>query len=172
MRKMKSALLFLVVTLAGGWGVAAAEPAPPTPAVPAIALLTLTTMPTGWQSRVDLRPMLEVYPDGRAVKTPDAIAADRAPDTPPQRLNGAVPLDVLNAALGEIRALSTVDLGMPSATDQGSQIIDVMPEQADQDVHLIMYAPELTEGLTTEQQTARQRFTDLYRKLVDSFVQS
>lgn len=174
MRKMTSALLILVAALAGSWGLASAEPAPdaPTPAVPAVALLTLTTMPSGWQSRIDLRPALEVYPDGRAIKTPDATAADRVPTTPPQRLNGTVSPDVLNAALAEIRALATLDLGMPSATDQGTQIIDVMPQQPDQDVHVIMYAPDLTDGLTSEQKAARQRFGDLYRKLVGSFVQS
>ncbi|MEV6426998.1 hypothetical protein [Nocardia sp. NPDC051463] len=173
MRKMTSALLILVVALAGSRGAASAEPASdgPTPAVPAVALLTLTTMPSGWQGRSDLRPTLEVYPGGRAIKTPDATAADRVPTTPPQRLNGTVSPDVLNAALTEIRALATLDLGMPSATDQGTQIIDVMPPQPDQDIHVIMYAPELTQGLTTEQQAARRQFADLYRTLLDSFVQ-
>ncbi|MFE7800251.1 hypothetical protein [Nocardia sp. NPDC057440] len=173
MRRTKSALMVLVVALAGSWGTASADPAPdaPSPAAPAVALLTLTTMPSGWQSRIDLRPALEVYPDGRAIKTPDATAADRVPSTPPQRLNGTVSPDVLNAALAEIRALATLDLGIPNATDQGTQIIDVMPQQPDQDVHVILYAPELTEGLTTEQQAARRQFADLYRKLLESFVQ-
>ncbi|MFQ6396064.1 hypothetical protein ACLMAJ_21655 [Nocardia sp. KC 131] len=172
MRRMTSALLVLAVALTGSWGVAAAEPEAPPAAVPAVALLTLTTMPGGWESRTDLRPTLEVYPDGRAIKAPDAAAADRAPATPPQRLNGSIPSDVLNASLAEIKELSVVDLGMPTATDQGSQIIDVMPPEQDQDVHLIMYAPELTDGLSTEQRAARQRFVDLYHTLVDSFVQN
>ncbi|WP_228001570.1 hypothetical protein [Nocardia australiensis] len=172
MRRTKSTLLVFVVLLLGSWGVASAEPAPDAPpqAPPAVALLTLTTLPNGWQGRVDLRPMLEVYADGRAVKTPDATA-ERAPGVATERLNGTLALDVLNTSLAEIRALSAVDLGTPTATDQGTQIIDVMPAPPEQDVHVIVYAPELTEGLSAEQQDARKRFADLYRKLLDAFVQ-
>ncbi|WP_433733621.1 hypothetical protein ACQP0C_15660 [Nocardia sp. CA-129566] len=176
--RTKSALLVLVVALAGSWGIASAQPAtdapPPGPVqapLPATALLTLTTIPTGWSERVDLRPMLQIYADGRAVHQPDAAATPRAADVSPQRLTGTVPTDVLNAALAETRALAALDLGMPSNDDQGLQIIDLMPAPPDQDVHALMYAPEATQGLTTDQQDNRKRFTDLYRKLLDAFSQ-
>ncbi|MEV0292460.1 hypothetical protein [Nocardia sp. NPDC050710] len=171
MRRIRATLLILALTLAGSWGIATAdpEPAPAAPAQP-LALITLTTIPNGWQERVDLRPVLEVYADGHAVKKPDAAAADRSPQTPPQQLTGSVGNDVLQAALTEIKALGAVDLGTPSVSDQGTQIIDLMPQAPDQDVHLIVYAPEVTDGLSTEQQGARKRFADLYRKLLDAFV--
>ena len=66
MRRTKSALLLLVVALAGSWGLASAQPAADTPQQPATALLTLTTIPSGWSERVDLRPLLQIYADGRA----------------------------------------------------------------------------------------------------------
>ncbi|MGW4768409.1 hypothetical protein ACWEO2_10250 [Nocardia sp. NPDC004278] len=176
--RTKSALLVLVMALAGSWGIASAQPAtdapPPAPVqapLPATALLTLTTIPSGWSERVDLRPMLQIYADGRAVHQPDAASTTRSADVSPQRLTGTVPTDILNAALAETRALAALDLGMPSNDDRGSQIIDLMPAPPDQDVHLLMYAPEATEGLTTDQQANRKRFTDLYRKLLDAFSQ-
>ncbi|MFX0576578.1 hypothetical protein [Nocardia nepalensis] len=178
MRRTKSALLILVVAFAGSWGTASAQPAadapPPAPVqapLPATALLTLTTIPGGWSERVDLRPLLQIYADGHAVKQPDAAATTRAADALPQRLTGTVPTDVLNAALAETRSLAALDLGMPTDNDQGSQIIDLMPAPPDQDVHALMYAPEGSDGLSTEQQANRKRFTDLYRKLLDAFVQ-
>ncbi|WP_433192649.1 hypothetical protein ACQP1G_28575 [Nocardia sp. CA-107356] len=174
MRSTKSALLVLVVALAGSWGIASAQPTTDTPEpvqAPLPALLTLTTMPTGWSERVDLRPMLQIYADGRAVEQPDAAATTRAADVAPQRLNGTIPTDVLNAALAETKSLATLDLGMPTDTDQGSQIIDLMPTPPEQDVHVLLYAPESSEGLTSDQQANRKRFTDLYRKLLDAFVQ-
>ncbi|WP_433633158.1 hypothetical protein [Nocardia sp. CA-120079] len=170
MRRTKSALLFLVVTLAGSWGVASADPAADAPQPPAPALLTLTTIPSGWSERVDLRPVLQIYADGHAVAQPDAASTTRAADTPPQRLTGTVPADVLNAALAETKSLAALDLGMPGSTDQGTQIIDLMPTPPDQDVHVLMYAPDATENLTADQQANRKRFTDLYRKLVDAFT--
>lgn len=170
MRRTKSALLLLVVALAGSWGVASAQPAADTPQQPATALLTLTTIPSGWSERVDLRPLLQIYADGRAVEQPDAASTTRAADTPPQRLTGTIPSDVLNAALAETKSLAALDLGMPSATDQGTQIIDLMQTPPDQDVHLLMYAPDATENLTPDQQANRKRFTDLYRKLLDAFT--
>lgn len=170
MRITKSALLVLIVAFTGGGGVASAQPAADTPQPPGTALLTLTTIPSGWSERIDLRPMLQIYADGRAVQQPDAASATRDADVPPQRLTGTIPIDVLNAALTETEALAALDLGMPSATDQGSQIIDLMPTPPDHDVHLLMYAPDATENLTPDQQSNRKRFTDLYRKLIDAFT--
>ncbi|MEU7146175.1 hypothetical protein ABZ942_42525 [Nocardia sp. NPDC046473] len=175
MRGTKAALLVAMLALALGTGTAAADP-PDQPSVHGpvsapMALLTLTKIPNGWQTRVDLRPQLEVSGDGRAVKIPDAVASERNPDNLPQKLNGHIPPDVLAAALAETRALATVDFGMPNITDQGSQIIDLMPQAPEEDAHLVVYAPEFTEGLAPEQQAARKRFTDLYRKLLDAFVQ-
>ncbi|MFI9511390.1 hypothetical protein [Nocardia sp. NPDC052566] len=171
MRSTTATLLVLGTVLAGPWGTAAAQPpAAPPPPPPATALLTLTTMPNGWQSRTDLRAQLEVFADGRAVKVPDATAPTRDPNTPPQRIGGHIPTDVLAASVAETKSLAAVDLGTPGATDQGSQIIDLLPQQPDQDVHVVMYAPDATEGLSAEQQAARKRFADLFRKLLDSFV--
>ncbi|MFI6167037.1 hypothetical protein ACIBCN_09625 [Nocardia sp. NPDC051052] len=175
MRGTKAALLVAMSALVIGAGTATADPADrPSvhgPVSAPLALLTLTKIPNGWQTRVDLRPQLEVSGDGRAVKTPDAVAAERDPDNLPQKLNGHIPPDVLAAALTETRALATVDFGMPTITDQGSQIIDLMPQAPEEDAHLVVYAPESTEGLAPEQQAARKRFTDLYRKLLEAFTQ-
>ncbi|PXX57836.1 hypothetical protein DFR70_11666 [Nocardia tenerifensis] len=174
MRGTKATLLVAVLTLAVGAGAATADPADlPSAHAPVsspLALLTLTTIPNGWQTRVDLRPQLEVSGDGRAVKTPDALAPERNPENLPKRVNGRIPPEVLAAALAETKALATVDFGMPTVTDQGSQIIDLMPQAPEEDAHLVVYAPEFTEGLAPEQQAARKRFGDLYRKLLDSFV--
>jgi hypothetical protein len=166
MHRTKTALLVVLLALGSSWGMASAQPADP----PKAALLTLTTTPSGWSTRVDLRPLLEVYADGRAVKQPNAAAADRPAETPPQRLTGTIPTNVLNAALDEIKQLGPVDFGTPGTTDQGSQIIDFMPQSPDAEVHLLVYGPEATDGLNTEQQGARKRFADLYRKLLDAFV--
>ncbi|QIS13474.1 hypothetical protein [Nocardia arthritidis] len=161
-----AAIAALVVTpLASGSGVAAAAPAAP------VALLTLTTWPGGWQGRTDLRPILEVSADGRAVKSPDAADPNRGSDKAPQRVDGHIPADVLSAAVTETKAVAALDLGMPSNSDQGSQIIDLMTQAPDQDVHVVMYAPDSTENLSAEQQANRKRFSELYRKLVDAFVQ-
>ncbi|MGV9612505.1 hypothetical protein [Nocardia xishanensis] len=142
----------------------------PTPAHAAIALLTLTTMPAGWQDRIDLRPVLEVYADGHAVRKPNAVAPERDRNTPPREVNGAVRREVIDAAIAELTALSTADLGVPAAGDGGSQIVDVMPEPPGQDLHVIVYAPDATDGLSAEQQSARKRFADVYRGLLDAFV--
>lgn len=172
MRRTKAALLAVLVASTIGGGIATAEPEPaPPPPLPAVALLTLTTTPGGWESRVDLRPQLQVFPDGRAIRVPDAASPDRAPETLPQQLNGHIPTEVLTTALTETRAIAQLDLGTPSVSDQGSKIIDLMGDQPDQDAHAVMYAPEFTEGLSTEQQSTRIRFNELYRKLLDSFVQ-
>ncbi|MFD6354505.1 hypothetical protein [Nocardia tengchongensis] len=147
------------VLLTGAGGFAGADPTPP----PSVALFTLTAMPADWQSRTDLRPVLQVQPDGRAVRRADAGA---------QPVNGKVPADVLAAAATEVKALVTVDMGTPDATDKGTSIIDYMPEARDQDLHLIVYAPELTDGLTDEQKASRKRFDDLFARLLNAFVPS
>lgn len=158
-RRAALAAATCAVLLTGAGGFAGADPAPP----PSVALFTLTYMPAGWQSRTDLRPVLVVQPDGRAVKRADAGS---------QPVDGKVPADVLAAAATEVKALVTVDMGTPQATDQGTSIIDYMPEARDQDLHLIVYAPELTDGLTDEQKASRKRFADLFARLQNAFVPS
>ncbi|WP_330229770.1 hypothetical protein OHA40_27655 [Nocardia sp. NBC_00508] len=175
MRGTKAVLLVVMLTLGVAAGTASADPAADRPsALPPIAaplaLFTLTTIPDSWQIRSDLRPQLEIFADGRAVSSPDAVAADRRPETPPQRIEGHIPPEALRAAVAETAALATADLGMPRAADQSSRIIDYMPEPAGQDVHLIVYAPETTDGLGADQQAARKRFADLYKRLLDAFV--
>ncbi|MBF6297407.1 hypothetical protein IU459_07585 [Nocardia amamiensis] len=175
MRGTKAVLLVVMLTLGMASGTAAADPAADRPsALPPIAaplaLFTLTTIPDGWQTRTDLRPQLEIFADGRAVSSPDAVAAGRRPETPPKRIEGHIPPDALKAAVAETTALATVDLGVPRAVDQSSRIIDYMPQPAGQDVHLVVYAPEATDGLGAEQQAARRRFADLYKTLLDAFV--
>ncbi|GAB4585240.1 hypothetical protein [Nocardia sp. IFM 10818] len=156
-RRAAAAVLVATAMLTGTGGFAAAdEPA-------ATTVFMLTTMPNGWQSRLDLRPVLEIRSDGTAV---------RRPDGGPRELQGKVPTEVTTAAATEIRALAQVDLGTPTVTDQGNMILDFMPAQPDPDVHLIVYAPESTEGLTDEQVAARARFATLYDKLLDAFSAS
>lgn len=171
---MRRALLLpvlLISALLGGAGTAHAEPGTPsaTPISATVPLLTLTAIPNGWQTRVDLRPELQVYADGRAVRVPDAVAADRGPDAEPREVDGTVPGDVLQAAVSETAELAKLDLGMPSVSDQGSRIIDVMPERDTEAVHAIVYAPGFTDGLTDDQKKARDRFDRLYRKVLDAF---
>lgn len=157
--------------LVGGAGPASAEPDTPSAQPPAAnaALLTLTTMPNGWETRVDLRPELQIFADGRALRSPDAAASDRAADTPPTEVEGRVPAEVIEEAVRETEEIAQLDLGLPPVTDQGSRIIDVMPEQIDQGVHAIVYAPGFTEGLTDDQKAARDRFDRLYQRLLDAF---
>ncbi|NNH71570.1 hypothetical protein HLB23_17135 [Nocardia uniformis] len=133
-------------------------------------LFILTSMPGGWFERTDIRPVLEVHDDGRAVKRPDAASPDRAPDAAPQQVNGTVPKDVLTAAISEVQALATVDMGTPNVTDQGTMIIDFLPQQSAEDAHLIVYAPGVTDGLDEDQKANRTRFAALYNKLVDAFT--
>ncbi|MBF6256683.1 hypothetical protein IU468_10140 [Nocardia farcinica] len=166
MRRIASALLVAALALTSAGAVATAESEP---AATGFALVTLTTMPAGWSQRTDLRPHLQVYPDGRAVHRPDATAPDRDPGTEPREVVGTVPREALDKALAEIRALADTDFGVPAGTDQGSQIIDLMPENPAEDVHLILYAPDATDGLSAEQRDARTRFTALYRGLLDAF---
>ncbi|MEU8898330.1 hypothetical protein [Nocardia sp. NPDC048505] len=167
MRKTKSVLLALVLLTTAGSGLAAADPAP---APPDLAEITLTNIPHGWSGRNDLRPELQVYADGRAIMKPDAAAPARPPDVPPQELHGVIRPDVLQAAQAEIRSLTEVDFGEPTTTDEAKQIIDYLPRTRGKELHLILYAPGATEGLTTEQQDGRIRFAALYRRLLDAFV--
>ncbi|GAB0108176.1 hypothetical protein JMUB6875_71850 [Nocardia sp. JMUB6875] len=152
----------------GAGGVAAADPAPgaPTPAqapAPAVALFTLTAMPAGWQTRTDLHPSLQVQADGHATKRADSSA---------QAVEGTVPADVIGAAAAEVKALAAVDMGTPEQGDKGTSIIDYMPQAPDQDVHLIVYAPEVSDGLTDEQKASRKRFDDLFQRMLNAFVPS
>ncbi|WP_246023805.1 hypothetical protein [Nocardia yunnanensis] len=148
-----------MVTGAGGF--AAADPAPaPTPAA-AVALFTLTAMPAGWQTRTDLHPSLQIQLDGHATKRADSTA---------QPVEGTVPADVIGAAAAEVKALAAVDMGTPEQDDQGTSIIDYMPQAPDQDVHLIVYAPEISDGLTDDQKASRKRFDDLFQRLLNAFV--
>lgn len=151
-----------IITGAGGFATADDPPAP----APAAATTTflLTTMPNGWQNRTDLRPALEVLSDGRAVKR--TVGADGVV----QEQNGTVAADASAKAASDIRALAVADLGSPSVTDQGNMIIDYMPAPPDQDVHLIVYAPEFTDGLTDEQKASRKSFNELYQRLLNAFV--
>ncbi|MFI6866421.1 hypothetical protein [Nocardia sp. NPDC050406] len=169
-RRSAAAGLALIAAMALTSGIATAEPAAPAP-VTGPMLFTLTSMPNGWLiGRTDLRPLLEVQADGRAVKRPDGADPNRKADTPAKEVTGSIPRDVLTAAIAETQALAPVDLGMPTVSDQGSLIIDYTPQQADQDVHLIAYAPEFSDGLDADQQANRGRFATLYKKLLDAFV--
>ncbi|MGW5112529.1 hypothetical protein [Nocardia sp. NPDC004123] len=152
------AVATLAVVMLTGTGVfAMADPAPAS----GVALFTLTAMPAGWQTRTDLHPSLEIQPDGRAVKRADSGA---------QPVTGTVPADVIGAAAAEVKALAAVDMGTPEQADKGTSIIDYMPQSPDQDVHLIVYAPELGDGLNDDQKASRKRFDDLFQRLLNAFV--
>ncbi|MBB5915777.1 hypothetical protein BJY24_004689 [Nocardia transvalensis] len=148
----------------GGTAAADETPAPP-------VSLTLTTIPAGWQVRTDLAPTLEVQQDGRAVSSPDAASPDRKADTAPKKVNGHVAPDVLAWAQGEARTLADTDMGMPGNADGSSTALDLLGPAPDQDLHLIVYAPDSADGLSDDQKSNRTRFTALCKKLVDSFVQ-
>ncbi|MGW4370257.1 hypothetical protein ACWEKT_31890 [Nocardia takedensis] len=170
MRRSVSVLLAFLVAVVAATAAAGADPKTAEPPTVRTALLTLTTIPEGWQSRTDLRPVLEVYSDGHAVYRPDAIAADRKADTEPRQVAGTVRAEVLKAALTEVQALSETDFGVPATNDHGIGIIDFMPEALEQSAHLIVYSPSATEGFAGEQQSARTRFAAVWRSLVDGFV--
>ncbi|MFF2551014.1 hypothetical protein ACFVUS_08435 [Nocardia sp. NPDC058058] len=129
--------------------------------VPVTTLFMLTTMPNAWASTPDIRPALEVQSDGHALRRQDG-----------REINGYIPADALVAATTEVRALALSDMGSPSVSDQGNMIIDFMPKAPDQDVHLIVYAPEFSDGLTDEQKASRKRFADVYQRLLNAFVAS
>ncbi|MFJ4655579.1 hypothetical protein ACIP5Y_30235 [Nocardia sp. NPDC088792] len=177
--RIAATTLLTAAMLTGATGFATADPvpgAPPAPApapapapgpapapAPSAALFTLTAMPAGWQTRTDLHPALEIQSDGHATKWPG--------DGATQPLNGTIPQDVLGAATAEVRQLALVDMGMPTVVDKSTSIIDFMPQPPDQDAHVIVYAPELTDGLTDDQKASRKRFTDLFQRLLNAFVQ-
>ncbi|WP_054811459.1 hypothetical protein [Nocardia arizonensis] len=171
MRTILAVVPSLVLSVAGSATIAAAEPVAAAPIAQPYALITLTTIPSGWETRTDLRPVLEIYSDGHAIEMPDAASADRRPETPPRQLDGTIGPEALQAALTEIRALAGADFGTPPANG-GVRIIDLMPQAPDQDVHLIVYSPDVIDGFGNDQRSARQRFADLYRRLLDAFVKS
>ncbi|MFG2443437.1 hypothetical protein ACGFQG_11220 [Nocardia fluminea] len=162
MRPTLTGLLVCALALSGASALAHADPAP-------LPLVSLTTIPDGWSQRTDLRPILQVFADGKAVHMPDAVSKDRKPETAPKKVTGKVAADVISAALAEIDALAESDFGMPAGDNRGTQIIDLMPDDPTEETHLVIYSPEASDGLTPEQKAARKRFTDLYKKLVDAF---
>ncbi|MEV6364010.1 hypothetical protein [Nocardia asteroides] len=162
MRPTMTGLLVCALVLPGVSAVAHAEPTP-------LPLVSVTSIPDGWSQRTDLRPVLQVFSDGTAVHSPDAVSKDRKPETAAKKINGTVPDDVLEAARAEITALQEVDFGIPAGEGKGTTIIDLMPADFDGETHLVVYSPEVSDGLDPDQQAARKRFTDLYKKLVDAF---
>ncbi|MGW4633059.1 hypothetical protein [Nocardia sp. NPDC004415] len=162
MRLTMTGLLVCALALPGLSAAAHAEPTP-------LPLVSLTTIPDGWSQRTDLRPVLQVFADGKAVHSPDAVSKDRKPETAAKMVTGTVGAEVLAAAQDEIAALAEIDFGVPAGDGKGSQIIDLMPDDPAGEVHLVVYSPASGDGLTGEQQAARKRFTDLYKKLVDAF---
>ncbi|TCJ95099.1 hypothetical protein [Nocardia alba] len=162
MRPTMTGLLVCALTLSGASALAHADPAP-------LPLVSLTTIPDGWSQRTDLRPVLQVFADGKAVHRPDAVSKDRKPETAPKQVTGKVAADVISAAREEINALKETDFGIPTGENRGTQIIDLMPEDPADDAHLVVYSPEASDGLNPDQQAARKRFADLYKKLVDAF---
>ncbi|MEG8179515.1 hypothetical protein [Nocardia terpenica] len=105
------------------------------------------------------------------MRSSDAASADRKPGTAPQRVAGRVGADVLAAGMAEARALVAVDMGTPREGDHGTALLDFLGASPDQDVHLVVYGPAYTEGLSDDQKANRKRFNDLCTKLLDAFVQ-
>ncbi|WP_067859582.1 hypothetical protein [Nocardia shimofusensis] len=169
MRTIASALLAAALTLGSLCGVATAEP---DQEPPDFALVSLTTIPSGWTARTDLRPLLEVDADGTALHRPDILSPDRAADTAPREVEGKVSTDDLEKALERIRELRETDFGVPAVTGQGIQIIDLMPENPSDDVHLVLYAPDATDGLSDEQRDAREKFAEVFDDLIDAFEEN
>lgn len=162
MRLTMTGLLVCALALPGAGALAHADPAP-------LPLVSLTTIPDGWSQRTDLRPVLQIFADGEAVHQPDAVSKDRKPETAPKKVTGKVASDVISAAREEINALKEIDFGIPAGDNRGTQIIDLMPDDPADEVHLVVYSPEASDGLDPAQKDARKRFADLYKKLVDAF---
>ncbi|MFD3744152.1 hypothetical protein [Nocardia sp. NPDC058633] len=162
MRPTLTGLLVCALALSGASALAHADPAP-------LPLVSLTTIPDGWSQRTDLRPVLQIFADGKAVHMPDAVSKDRKPETAPKKVTGKVAADVISAAREEINALEDIDFGMPAGDNKGTEIIDLMPDDPADEAHLVIYSPGASEGLDSEQKAARKRFSDLYKKLVDAF---
>ncbi len=132
--------------------------------------VALTTIPGGEHAGVTPAPTLLVYSDGHAVNSPDAADPDRPADKAPRQRNGHVSLDAVHAAAEEAKKLAAADLGMPTDGSGGSTLLDFLGATPDQDVHLVVYSPGGTDGLTDAQKADRTRFSDLCKKLVDAFV--
>ncbi|WP_063906155.1 hypothetical protein [Nocardia kruczakiae] len=132
--------------------------------------VALTTIPGGEHAGVTPAPTLLVYSDGHAVNSPDAADPDRPADKAPRQRNGHVSLDAVHAAAEEAKKLAAADLGMPTDGSGGSTLLDFLGATPDQDVHLVVYSPGGTDGLTDAQKADRTRFADLCKKLVDAFV--
>lgn len=169
MRTIASALLTAALTLGSLYGVASAEPGQDTPD---FALVSLTTIPGGWTARTDLRAQLEVDADGSALHRPDVISPDRRAETAPREVEGKVPDETLAKALDRIRELRESDFGVPAVTDHGIQIIDFMPTDPADDVHLVLYAPNTTDGLSDEQREARKKFAEVFDGLIEAFEEN
>ncbi|MFI5782920.1 hypothetical protein [Nocardia sp. NPDC051570] len=157
--------LVLATTVFGA--VATAEP----PAAAPISVV-FSMIPDGWADRTDLVPLLQAQADGQAVKSPDAVSEDRKRGTAPQQLQGRIAPDVLAAAVTDARSLVSVDMGIPEGGNKGAALLDFLGATPDQDIHLVNYSPASTDGLSDDQITARHRFADLCRKLLDAFVQN
>lgn len=162
MRRIITGLFVCALALPGLSAVAQADPAP-------LPLVSVTTIPDGWATRTDLRPVLQVYADGKAVHSPDAVSKDRKPETAAKQVTGTIDAEVIAAARAEIVALREVDFGIPAGEGKGLQIIDLMPADEADETHLVVYSPDSGEGLNAEQKDARKRFTELTRTLVDAF---
>jgi hypothetical protein len=152
-----------------GAGIAAADnpPAPaPAPAAappaPAPAELMLTTIPGG-DGHSDITPTLQVRADGHAVKAADASGKN-------QPVNGTIPGDVLAGVLSDVKALVPADMGVPRNADKSSTLLDYVGATPDQDMHLVVYAPNASDGLTDAEKTNRKRFTELCTELLGAFV--
>ncbi|MGA4789389.1 hypothetical protein [Nocardia sp. AB354] len=152
------------LTIAGGAMTAVADE-------PAAGLsVALTTIPGGEHAGVTPVPTLLVYSDGHAVDSPDAADPDRPADKAPRQRNGHVSLDAVHAAAEDAKKLAAADLGMPKDGNGGTTLLDFLGATPDQDVHLVVYSPGGTDGLTDAQKADRSRFADLCKKLVDAFV--
>ncbi len=147
----------------GGPVTAAADDPAPTLSV------ALTTIPGGARADATPAPTLLVYSDGHAVHSPDAADPKRPADKAPKQHKGNISLDVVRAVAADANKLGAADLGMPKDSGGGSTLLDFLGDTPDQDVHLVMYSPGGTEGLTDAQKADRTRFTELCKKLVDAF---
>ncbi|MEU6558422.1 hypothetical protein [Nocardia nova] len=150
------------LTVFGGAVTAAADD------TPALSV-ALTTIPGGEQAGVAPAPTLLVYSDGHAVYSPDAADPKRPKDKEPKQRDGKVSLDVVHSVAADAKKLGDADLGMPKDGNGGSTLLDFLGDTPDQDVHLVVYSPGGSDGLTDAQKDGRKRFTDLSKKLTDAF---
>lgn len=136
---------------------------------PAALSVALTTIPGGEQAGVTPVPTLLVYSDGHAVHSPDAADPKRDAGKAPKQQNGHVSLDVVHSVAAEAKKLGEADLGMPKDGGGGSTLLDFLGDTPDQDVHLVVYSPGGSDGLTDAQKADRKRFTELDQKLTKAF---